>query len=370
VKSLIHYGKSIFRQWRKQPIPVPPLPDIPPARRQWLSVMPKVEIHVHFEGGITENTILLLAQKYSIEDIHTPADARRCLTFCNAHQFFMNFLTLCGLFREPDDFYHAALEIGKRYKEEHILYAEITLAPHKFIRGGIAYPDMMQAILAGLQEASPSTSFKFIIDIVRDLGADLGMEMMKIVADHPVESVVAIGLGGSEAFPPQDSLAVYNYATSLGLQGTAHAGEGMGPRSVWNAIRYLKVKRIDHGVRAMEDSKLIHYLAENQIPLNMCLTSNVMLGVVPSIQAHPFKKLINHGVPINLSTDDPTFFNTTLTDEFIRAVGYHGLTNAQITQTVINAVNASFLSENDKQQIKARILQGHEPSSVSGNDTR
>lgn len=351
---------SAFTPFWPSRSPLPSPPSLPAGDLEWIRSLPKAEIHVHFEGSITNDTILHLAEKYGVPEIPNRKKARALFRFTNAHQFFQNFLFVSYLLREPEDFYQAARQIGNRYKEEHIRYAEITLAPHKYIRLGIAYKEIMESIDAGLQEASPETEFRYIIDIVRDLGPELGMDMIRHVEACPFYKVIGIGLGGSEAFPPADSKPVFAYAASIGLKKTAHAGEGKGAGSVWETLQQLNVDRIDHGIRSIEDDRLMDFLQSKQIPLNLCLSSNVALRVVRSIRHHPIRAFYEKGIPVNLSTDDPTFFQTTLTDEYARLLADCHFTRNELVQIAANAFQASFLCKTEKNTWINHLSKGNE----------
>ncbi|RJP19057.1 MAG: adenosine deaminase [Candidatus Omnitrophota bacterium] len=315
--------------------------------------LPKAEIHFHFEGAIPAHTIFQLGQKYRIPEIRAIADAEQCLIFADAHEFFRQFLFVSSLLRCPSDFYLAARDIGVYLTGENIRYVEITIAPHKFVRAGVPYADLLSAVDCGLRESEGGErrDHRFVIDIVRDLGAEAGMEMMRMVERFPHPRVVGIGLGGSEAFPPKDSAKVFAYAAALGLRKTAHAGEGMGADSVWGALQTLGVDRIDHGVRAFEDEELVSYLSRNRIPLNLCPTSNVRLGVVPSISEHPFRMFYEAGIPVNVGTDDPSFFQTTLSEEFENLICLQNFSLHDIPELIENAIHASFLDENEKNKL-------------------
>ncbi|MFB3787452.1 MAG: adenosine deaminase, partial [bacterium] len=214
----------------------------------------------------------------------------------------------------------------------------------------------MDAIDAGLRETTNGrVDHRYIIDVVRNLGPEIGMEMIREVERHPVDRVVGIGLGGSEDFPAEDSAAIYEYAGAIGLRKTAHAGEGRGPDSIWGAIRSLKVERIDHGVRSREDPALMEYLAEHKMPLNLCPTSNVMLGVVPSLEEHPFRFYHERCIPVNAGTDDPTFFKVSLTEELSKLIHYQGFRPEEIPLFIENAIQASFLEHSAKQSLLTRF---------------
>ncbi len=335
------------RYLSKKILPESPLPE---KERQFLKLLPKAEIHFHFEGAISAETIFQLGRKYQIDDIRTLNDAKWFLSFSNAHEFFQRFLHLASLLRHPDDLYEAAIDIGNKLYKENIQYIEITIAPHKFIRGGIPYSELIEAIDCGLNdsEGANTREHRFIIDIVRDLGPEIGMEMVKIVEKYPHPRVVGIGLGGSEAYPPELSKPVFEYATSIGLRKTAHAGEGRGAESVWDTIHSLGVERIDHGVRSFEDPVLLNYLKDNRIPLNMCPMSNMILGIVQTLKTHPFRQYYTSGIPVTIGTDDPTFFQVTLSDEYENVVAYQNIPLFEIPLIIENALKASFLPHEEK----------------------
>ncbi len=340
---------SYFFRGRRDAVRNPGLkkPELSENIKKWLLALPKAEIHLHFEGTIRAQRIYSLAKKYQVESLQTLSDAEWCLYFDRPEVFFHNFLFVSSLLRKPEDFYHAAQDLGRAFNENHIRYAEITLAPHKFIRAGLEYAKLMEAIDEGLWDTRDGfeREHRFIVDIVRDLGPDLGMDMMRYVEKYPHEKVVGIGLGGGENYPAKDSRPVFEYAKTLGLRRTAHAGEGLGAGSIWETIRSLEVERIDHGVRAREDKKLVDYLVEKQLPLNLCPTSNVILGVIPSLEEHPLRFYDESGIPVNVSTDDPAFFKTSLTEEYGKLIAYQKMKPEDIPRLIENALRASFLSD-------------------------
>ena len=349
--------KHILSRWRQKKISTKMKPfasRLSRAEQGFIRRLPKAEIHLHFEGSILPATLLQLAQKYGDSLIRTSADAEWAFVFSTSQEFFEQFLRVSSFLRETDDFYLAAKEMAGRLLEDRIEYAEFMFSPMKFIRAGLDYAEMIAAIERGLLEGCQDSAldFRFIIDVVRDLGPEMGMEMLRIVEANPHPHVVGVGLGGGENYPPEDSEEVFAYAAGMGLSKTAHAGEGRGPQSIWGALRSLQVKRIDHGVRAVEDPELMRYLAENRITLNVCLTSNVMLGVASTYEAHPFRKLYEQGIPLTLSTDDPTFFQTTLCAEMEKLVHYGQLELERLPELSAQALWAAFLPEENKEAMR------------------
>jgi adenosine deaminase len=173
---------------------------------------------------------------------------------------------------------------------------------------------------------------------------------------HQDEGVAALGLGGIEAGNPPELFAeVFQFARTRGLASWPHAGETVGPESVWGAVRALGADRIAHGVRAVEDPALLAHLAGRRIACDVCPTSNVRLGVYPSIADHPIRRLISAGVPVTLSSDDPPLFHTTLTDEFLALARSQAFTPLELATLVRTGVEVSFLSGREKGALRARI---------------
>jgi adenosine deaminase len=178
--------------------------------------------------------------------------------------------------------------------------------------------------------------------LVRNFGADAAYALLTRLLANPPGGWVGITLGGSEhLFPPAPFAGVYGRARAAGLGLTVHAGEAAGPESVWDAIRVLRVDRVGHGVRSIEDPRLVAELADRGIPVEICMTGNVRTGVYRSFEEHPLLRLIEAGVAVTLNTDDPAFFGTTLTDEFARAANL-GVTKAQLDEIAKNARRYAF----------------------------
>ncbi len=169
----------------------------------------------------------------------------------------------------------------------------------------------------GLDEHAGIVHVNLVADLIRDFGPEKGLRWLREVDEVKHLGVVGIGIGGSEqAFPPEPYEAVYEEARQRGFRTSAHAGEAAGPESVWGAATVLKVDRIGHGTRAAEDPALVAFLAERQLPLEMCPISNLRTGVVRAIASHPIRAMFDAGVRVTVNTDDPKMFNTSLEDEY------------------------------------------------------
>src|SRR5262249_39909557 len=184
---------------------------------------------------------------------------------------------------------------------------------------------------------------RWILDAVRQFGIEQAMRVAELAAERVDRGVVAIGIGGSEERGPAEWFKdVYAFARNAGLRLTAHAGEGTTPRSVWSALE-LGAERIGHGISSIEDPALVRHLRDYQIPLEICITSNLVTGVVKRLEDHPVRRLYDAGVPILLNTDDPAMFHCTLPGEFEVARRYFGFTDPELAQIAKNAFRYAFL---------------------------
>jgi adenosine deaminase len=218
--------------------------------------------------------------------------------------------------------------------------------------GGLALSD----VLAGLNEGRAAVlkqygvQLRWMPDIVRSLPPPDDRVVAWLCGDEARRGgVVALGLGGPEAgHPPEKFQQVFDRARAAGVPANPHAGEAAGPESVWGALKALKAVRIGHGVRAIEDAALVKHLVERRIPLEVCPTSNLRLGIYPSYGEHPLKRLVEAGCVVTINSDDPVLFDTTLTDEYRHALQDCGLTLKQLEAAALNAVTRSYLPDDEK----------------------
>ncbi|MBN1679066.1 MAG: adenosine deaminase [Anaerolineae bacterium] len=319
----------------------------------YIRVMPKAELHVHLEGAVQPETLLALAEK---NGVHLPASdvagLRDWYTFRDFDHFIQIYGTICSCLQMPDDFVRITYEFGRIMAEQNIRYAEVTWTPAAHVTNGLPWEVLLASINAGCQQAHAEwgVQMRWIPDIARS-----SPETAKSVAEWVTSpeardgGVVALGLGGPEVgFPPELFTDAFRLAAVRGLPGNPHAGETVGPASVWGALRALQAQRIGHGVRSVEDPELVAYLVEHQVPLEVNMTSNLCLGVYPSYAAHPIRHLIESGVCVTINSDDPALFNTCLADEYQHAVQDCGLTLEQLEDMALNAVRVSYLPEDEK----------------------
>ena len=323
---------------------------------------PDAELHVHLRGAMpVEYFGRLLAKRTVAEALaHAPerhldlfrrnanirpfldsAQPPEALFRFESFEGFLSSYLFTGYFiRDAEDFRGLLAAVRRRLTADAIAYAEVTVSIPEYRMHGIPLAAMTEALSEEAKREPPR--LRWIVDLVRNLGVEAADALLAQLLKNPPEGWIAITLGGSEhQFPPAPFAPVYDRARAAGLRLTVHAGEAAGPESVWDAIRMLRVDRIGHGVRSIEDPRLVAEIAERGIPLEVCMTSNVRTRIYPSFEAHPLPRLVEAGVPVTLNTDDPTFFGTTLSQEYAQAAKL-GLTGAQLAEIVRNAGRYAF----------------------------
>jgi len=257
------------------------------TNKTWFEKVPKVELHVHLEGAIPLDALWELVQKYGGEPSVPNLQALKEKFQYRDFTHFMQTWTWKNQFlREYEDFVFLSEAVARDLAGQNILYAETIFAPSEFASHGLETQKLAEAIRAGLSRV-PGVEIALILDLVR---SRLERAARHLAEANEVKSlgIIGITIGGSEqAYPPEPFADVYEKARQLGFHTTAHAGEAAGPESVWGAIKSLKVERIGHGTRAIEDAVLVDYLAEHKIPIEICPISNVRTKVVESIEKHP-----------------------------------------------------------------------------------
>ena len=282
----------------------------------------KAELHVHLEGSIEPETLLQIDPSLAREEI---AANYTCSTF---DEFLRGYIWVTRKIDKPEHYALATRHLLERLAAQDVTYAEITLSA-----GVVLFKEQdLAAIYDAIWRESQRSSVRtlWILDAVRQFGAEPAMRVAKFAVERRDDGVVAFGIGGDEARGPAEWFRdVFAYARDGGLHLVCHAGETVGPESIWAALS-LGAERIGHGTTAVRDPELLAHLRKRQIPLEVCITSNVHTGVVRSLEEHPVRQIYDSGVPIVLNTDDPAFFHTTLAREYEIAEQLFGLPVEQL----------------------------------------
>jgi adenosine deaminase len=322
----------------------------------FLHEMPKVELHVHLEGSIRPATLLTLAERNGVA---LPADdlegLRHFYRFVDFDHFIKVYFTVSSCLRTPDDFDLIAYQFGADMARQNIRYAEVTFTPWTNVANtGLPFDEVLAGLNEGRAraEAEFGVEYRWVLDIVRD-DPSTGQQVAEWAVGAMDRGVVGLGLGGTErGHPPEWFAAAFQTALDAGLHSVPHAGEIVGPESVWGAIRALKAERIGHGVRSIEDPTLMDYLREHRIPLEVCPTSNLCLGVYASYGEHPLRRLWQQGLWITVNSDDPPMFNTDLVREYQVLADELDFTAKDLECLSLSALRASFLPEERKKDLE------------------
>ena len=328
-----------------------------------INALPKIELHLHLEGGAPPGFIRGLAREKKI-DLSGIFDESGGYKFTDFWNFLNVYEAATEPLQRPEDFYRLTLAVLEESAASGVIYSETFLSPD-FCGGRDigAWREYLHAIreAADKAEATMGITLRGIVTCIRHFGPDKARQTARCAAETAGDFVVGFGIAGDEkSGQPRDFAWSFDAAREAGLRLTAHAGEWGGPDSVRDAIRDLGVERIGHGVRAIEDLALVDELAERGIVLEVCPGSNVALGLYPNFRAHPIGQLYDRGVKVTISTDDPPFFHTTMVreyEELNRAFDWDEGVFAAIART---SLDAAFCDADTK----ARILQRLEPGNA------
>jgi adenosine deaminase/aminodeoxyfutalosine deaminase len=288
----------------------------------FIAQMPKAELHLHLEGSVEPETLHEL-------DPSTPVEEFRALyRYADFDTFLKAFAAIGKRLRTPQDYGLIARRLLERLAAQNVQYAEIIVSAGVVLWKKQEFAPIFDAIHAAAEGSS--VEVRWILDAIRQFGAEPALEVAKLAAERVDRGVVAFGIGGSEVRGPAEWFTdVFAFAREAGLHLTAHAGEGTPAAAVWAALA-LGAERIGHGIAAASDEGLMRHLRERDIPLEICITSNLVTGVVKRIEEHPVRRLFDAGVPIVLNTDDPAMFGCTLVGEYRLAAERFGFSEAEL----------------------------------------
>lgn len=322
-----------------------------------IATVPKVELHVHLNGSISEATAAILARRHGADpdEALVLVDGRYPGSYPDFQGFLDAYLAANEFVRTSEDLEVVAAEFARGQAAQNIVYSEAIFTAMIYARNGMEPAAMWAALRRGLAAAGPGTRIGLVVDAIRDFGkaeADATLELVE-GADSPI---VGLGLTGIEGtVPVEDFLAYRAAARRLGLGMEIHAGETGPPESIVEALDILEADRIGHGVAAIRDPALLEQLVRDQVVLDVCPSSNVGIGEYPSLEAHPMGPFWRAGVNMTISSDDPPFFRTTLTDELRHVVRILGLSRGDLAELQRRAARAAFATPETKAAVLSEI---------------
>ncbi len=318
--------------------------------------IPKVELHVHFGGNFSEAIALELARRHDLDPaVVLPLEnGRYPAKYRDFPDFLEALIKLDGLVRTPEDVETVAAAFARGQAAQGVLYSELIVTALSHVRVGIAPSDLWAALRAGFAGA-PETRVAIVDDAIRDDGPGDLQEVFRLIeaADAPIVGVCLTGI--EETWPVADFAFIRTEADRLGLGVEVHAGEMGPPDSIATSIDVLGADRIGHGVAAIYDPALLARIVRDQIPLDVCPTSNVQIGLFPTLDDHPLARFWQAGVRMTINSDDPHLMGTSLTEELRHAVRLANLGAADLAELQRRAARAAFLPDSERHGLEAQL---------------
>ncbi|MCD0481466.1 adenosine deaminase [Streptacidiphilus sp. ASG 303] len=311
--------------------------------------LPKAELHLHIEGTLEPELALALAARNGVELPYRSADElRAAYSFRDLQSFLDLYYALTAVLRTEQDFTDLADAYLARAARQGVRHAEIFFDPQAHTARGVD----IHTVVAGLGRALDAAgerhgiSTRLILSFLRDLSVQSALETLESARPYFGTLITAVGLDSAEAGnPPAKFQEVFALAREAGLRCVAHAGEEGPPEYVWEALDLLGVERIDHGIRSLEDGKLVERLRREQVPLTVCPLSNVRLRCVDRLEDHPLPRMLDAGLLVTVNSDDPSYFGGYVEDNFRAVTAALGLDEEQRRMLAANSFRAAFLDE-------------------------
>lgn len=332
--------------------------------RAWLRHLPKAELHLHLEGTVTPETLVVLSQRHDANPL-TLEQARDLYTYKDFRHFLQTFRLVCDRLQTPEDYALVATEMMRDLRAQGVVHAEVFIAWGNILRWkpDLRVEDVMVAVEGARAEAEAGGNFSllWIVDAVRQWGPEHVGEVFRLAAGLRTRfpSIVGVGIGGDEvAGPAGEFREVYAEARRAGLRLTCHAGEASGPVKGPVEIRAaldIGAERIGHGLDAQHDKSLLAELAKSQTPIEINITSNILTGGCSSVKEHPLPKYLNKGMMCMLNSDDSAMFGSWCLDEYVLVHEQLGLDLESMRRLARNSILSSFLDEERKRELYQKI---------------
>jgi adenosine deaminase len=323
-----------------------------------IATLPKAELHIHVEGSLEPEMVFALAARNRIELPFKSVEAlRERYSFADLQSFLDLYYTCIAVLRTQMDFYDLASAYLYRAHAQGVRHVEMFFDPQAHTSRGVSIETVLDGLISAFDDARDDLGITggLILCFLRDQSPTSALETIESVA-HRSHNLVGVGLDSAEVgYPPYLFTAVFERARELGLHGVAHAGEEGPPEYVWQALDLLRAERIDHGIRSIEDSRLIDRLRLQATPLTICPLSNVRLQVTPDLAAHPAARLLELGLVVTINSDDPAYFGGYIGENYAAIAASLELTDASLALLARNSINGSFASDARKAQLIREI---------------
>lgn len=319
--------------------------------KTFIKAVPKAELHIHIEAVITMAGVKKLYKTRFGKEM-SKEEQVALFSYNDLNGFIQAFLKVQDLFTSEKDFNLVFRELEKYLVRNGITYCEAFFAPSAFIKKGFNYKKMVKIFDKQIERIAEKRgiTIKLLMDVSRTFGCENAMKNYEMLKSVPSKHIIGIGLGGAEAKGPAKEYApVFQRALAEGYHAVAHAGEDVGPESMWDAINLCHAERLGHGITAIQDEKLMAELAKTKLPIEICITSNTFTKkVVKMARYHPVRKFFDAGMMVCINTDDPVFFKTTMLDELWICAKSLKFTMDEIKTLIKNSFTSSFMTEDEK----------------------
>lgn len=326
--------------------------------KEFIQQLPKVELHLHIEGSLEPELMFDLAQRNQIAIPFTsPDEVRAAYQFSNLQSFLDIYYQGANVLIHEQDFFDLTWAYLLRCQQDNVMHTEIFFDPQTHTARGIAFDTVIRGITQALDKAQQELgiSSQLIMCFLRHLSEDDAMLTLQQALPYK-DKIVGVGLDSSEqGHPPEKFQQVFRQAREAGFLAVAHAGEEGPALNIRNAIDLLGVQRVDHGVRCVEDAELVQVLQETRMPLTVCPLSNLKLKVFSEMDEHNVVELLRQGLCVTINSDDPAYFGGYMTDNFMAVANAHPMSHQELAQFTLNAIEASFISAEDKARMSAQV---------------
>ena len=317
-------------------------------RDAFIRHLPKAELHVHIEGTLEPELVFELADRNKVQLPYSDVDAlRRAYVFDDLHSFLDIYYANCAVLRTEQDFSDLTLAYLTKAASQGVRHAEIFFDPQTHTARGVSFETCCTGIRRALDEGATRLGITtgLILCFLRDQSEEAALQILEEARPF-VHHLTAVGLDSAEVgHPPSKFARAFRQAREMGLPGVAHAGEEGPADYIWEALDILEARRIDHGVRCLEDERLVRRLAAEQVPLTVCPLSNVRLQVFPSMRQHDVQALLQHGLLVTINSDDPAYFGGYVADNLSAVADAFDFPPETILQLARNSFRAAFLTE-------------------------
>ena len=322
-----------------------------------LVALPKAELHIHLEGSMRVDTVRALADRRGVA-LPSGLGADGVWRFADPAHFIDQYGAVCNLLHDLDEFRTIAYELCEDLSAQGVRYAEVVFSPAQHAGRLGDWYGPIEAVLDGFAAGERDTGVIARVepDVIRDYGLEHAEEVLQVALKYVGRGAVSLNCAGSEGPPIAPYADIFRRAVEGGLHSTPHAGEWSGPKNVWATLEHLRPERIGHGVRSVDDPRLVDHLAGLGIPLEVCPTSNVATGAYVSLAEHPFPRLRDAGVVVTLNSDDPAMFGSWVSDEYRVARDAFGYDDAALADIAAAGVRASF-ADDDVKRLMVRDIE-------------